>query len=64
MQDAVCFHVEEYPVHLESTAPGMETQPYPTNCHGLIQSALEQDETPEHLQYNDDVRKCLKRGEE
>ncbi|KAK4806478.1 LOW QUALITY PROTEIN: hypothetical protein QYF61_013971 [Mycteria americana] len=27
----------------------------PTICHGLIQTALEQDEAPEHLQYIDDI---------
>ncbi|KFV17580.1 hypothetical protein N340_13113, partial [Tauraco erythrolophus] len=27
----------------------------PTICHGLIQNALEQGETPEHLQYIDDI---------
>jgi len=29
---AVCFHLEGYPVHLKSTAPGVETQP----CHLLV----------------------------
>ncbi|KAK4817261.1 hypothetical protein QYF61_005474 [Mycteria americana] len=27
----------------------------PTICHGLIQTALEQGEAPEHLQYSDDI---------
>ncbi|KFV17636.1 hypothetical protein N340_13266, partial [Tauraco erythrolophus] len=27
----------------------------PTICHGLIQTTLEQDEAPEHLQYIDDI---------
>ncbi|KFW11253.1 hypothetical protein N327_10914, partial [Fulmarus glacialis] len=27
----------------------------PTICHGLIHTALEQDEAPEHLQYIDDI---------
>jgi len=27
----------------------------PTICHGLIQTALEKGETPEHLQYIDDI---------
>ncbi|GAB0208592.1 hypothetical protein GRJ2_003324900 [Grus japonensis] len=27
----------------------------PTTCHGLIQTALEQGEAPEHLQYIDDI---------
>ncbi|KAK4811093.1 hypothetical protein QYF61_016379 [Mycteria americana] len=29
--------------------------PHPTICHGLIQTALEQGEAPEHLQYIDDI---------
>ncbi|KFQ62640.1 hypothetical protein N334_13704, partial [Pelecanus crispus] len=29
----------------------------PTTCHGLIQTALEQGEAPEHLQYTDDIIK-------
>jgi len=31
----------------------VETQP--TICHGLIQTALEKSEAPEHLQYIDDI---------
>ena len=27
----------------------------PTNCHGLIQTVLEQGGAPEHLQYTDDI---------
>ncbi len=27
----------------------------PTNCHGLIQTVLEQGGAPEHLQYIDDI---------
>ncbi|RMC10167.1 hypothetical protein DUI87_12966 [Hirundo rustica rustica] len=53
MQTSVCFHLEGRAVHLEPTAPGVETQP--TFCHGLIQAALEKGEAPEHLQYIDDI---------
>ena len=41
------------PVHLESTAPGGKNSS--TICHGPIQTALEQGETPEQLQYIDDI---------
>ncbi|KFQ42617.1 hypothetical protein N333_12078, partial [Nestor notabilis] len=30
----------------------------PTVCHGLIQTALEQGQAPEHLQYTDDLILC------
>ncbi|GAB0207840.1 hypothetical protein GRJ2_003249700 [Grus japonensis] len=38
----------------------------PTICRGLIQTALEQSEAPEHLQYNDDayvIQTALEKGE-
>ncbi|RMB89035.1 hypothetical protein DUI87_34605 [Hirundo rustica rustica] len=53
MQASVCFHLEGRAVHLELTAPGVETQPH--ICHGLIQAALEKGEAPEHLQCIDDI---------
>ncbi|KAK4829418.1 hypothetical protein QYF61_003982 [Mycteria americana] len=53
VQTTVCFHLEGYPVHLESIAPGVKHSP--TICHGLIQTALEQGEALGHLQYIDDV---------
>ncbi|GAB0208168.1 macrophage immunometabolism regulator [Grus japonensis] len=34
----------------------------PTICHGLIQTALEQGEAPEHLQYSDDIWLGLNRN--
>ncbi|RMC20714.1 hypothetical protein DUI87_01566 [Hirundo rustica rustica] len=33
----------------------LESQGCPTICHGLIQTALEKSEAPEHLQYIDDI---------
>jgi len=51
VQTTVCFHLEGHPVHLESTAPGVETQSH----HGLIQTTLEKGEAPEHLQYIDNI---------
>ena len=53
MQATVFFHLEGHPVHLELTAPGVETQSHHlpwTNpdCTG-------KGEAPEHLQYIDDI---------
>ncbi|KAK4832526.1 LOW QUALITY PROTEIN: hypothetical protein QYF61_023858 [Mycteria americana] len=53
VQAIVCFHLKGRPVHLESIAPGVETQPH--HLHGLIQTALDQGEAPEHLQYIDEI---------
>ncbi|RMC20758.1 hypothetical protein DUI87_01610 [Hirundo rustica rustica] len=43
----------------ESSTPGtncpQEWKHSPTICHGLIQTALEKSEAPEHLQYIDDI---------
>ncbi|GAB0208768.1 hypothetical protein GRJ2_003342500 [Grus japonensis] len=47
------FHLERHPVHLELTAPGWKHSP--TICHGPIQTALEQGEALQHLQYIDDI---------
>jgi len=47
----VCVYLERYPVNLELTAPGVETQP----CHGLVGAALEQGKAPEHLQFIDNI---------
>ncbi|KFW05251.1 hypothetical protein N327_10090, partial [Fulmarus glacialis] len=35
----------------------------PTICHGLIHTALEQGEAPEHLQYIDDIIVWVEKGE-
>jgi len=47
VQATVCFQLEGHPVHLESTAPGVETQ-----SHHLPWA---DPEAPEHLQYIDDI---------
>jgi len=53
VQATVFFHLEGCPVHLRLTAPGWKHSP--TICHGLIQTALQKGEAPEHLQYIDDI---------
>ncbi|RMC01093.1 hypothetical protein DUI87_22359 [Hirundo rustica rustica] len=53
VQGPVCLHLEGRTVQLEPTAPGWKHSP--TICHGLIQTALEKGEAPEHLQYIDDI---------
>ncbi|KAK4828919.1 hypothetical protein QYF61_001540 [Mycteria americana] len=54
VQATVCFHLEGHRGWKHS----------PTICHGLIQTALEQGEAPEHLQYTDDIILWGKRAEE
>ncbi|TRZ10817.1 hypothetical protein HGM15179_016286 [Zosterops borbonicus] len=57
----------EHPVHLEPAALGWKHSP--TICHELIQTVLEKDEAPEHLQYFDDIvwgntaKKAFEKGE-
>ena len=53
VQATVCFHLEGRPVHLESTAPGVETQSHhlpwaDPDCAGAGW-------TPDHLQYIDNI---------
>ncbi|KAK4824819.1 hypothetical protein QYF61_019669 [Mycteria americana] len=54
-QGPVCFRLEGHPVHLEYSTLPQGWKHSPTICHGLIQTALEQGEAPEHLQYIDDI---------
>ncbi|KAK4822646.1 hypothetical protein QYF61_018598 [Mycteria americana] len=63
VQATVCFHLEGRSVPLEPIAPGWKHRP--TICHGLIQTALEKGEAPEHLQHIDDIivkRQGMTRG--
>jgi len=53
VQITVCFYLEGCPLYLETTAPGWKHSP--TVCHGLIQTAMEKGDAPEHLQYIDDI---------
>ncbi|RMC21409.1 hypothetical protein DUI87_02274 [Hirundo rustica rustica] len=53
MQASVCFHLEGRAVHLEPTAPEVETQPHhlPWTDPGCTRKS----KAPEHLQYIDDI---------
>lgn len=48
VQYTVWFHMEDCPIHLESTALGVEA-----DCH--LPWALEQGDAPEHQQYLSDI---------
>ncbi|RMC21961.1 hypothetical protein DUI87_02832 [Hirundo rustica rustica] len=53
MQASVCFHLEGRAVTWNQLPQGWKHSP--TICHGLIQTALEKGEAPEHLQYINDI---------
>ncbi|GAB0207469.1 hypothetical protein GRJ2_003212600 [Grus japonensis] len=56
--DEVAGRLWQYEENLSSSLVSACSTPdinYPTICHGLIQTALEKGEAPEHLQYIDDI---------
>ncbi|GAB0203776.1 hypothetical protein GRJ2_002843200 [Grus japonensis] len=53
VQATVGFHLEGYPVHLEPTAPGVETQAH--HFSWTYPECTEKGDAPGHLQYIDDI---------
>ncbi|RMC18257.1 hypothetical protein DUI87_04139 [Hirundo rustica rustica] len=53
VQGPVCLHLEGVQYTWNRLPQGWKHSP--TICHGLIQTALEKGEAPEHLQYIDDI---------
>lgn len=53
VQATVCFRLERWPVHLELTAPGMETQPY--HLPWTDPDCSRMGEALDHLQYINNI---------